>query len=118
MNSDVKHKEVSTAISDDELLLRKFLKKNAYEAQRNEWFTPRLVNKLPPASYAKGRCIMTAVTVLAVVFCFVVLCMVSENFLLSTENLFTLDLLCIYAAMMGAMTLVTLQIIRLIKTYF
>lgn len=101
-----------------EKVVSDFLKKNAITADENKWFTHRVMHQLPPAHTTPGRSIMAIFTLFAVVMCCFVLWYVSQHFSIPRENNITADLLCIYIAIMSSVLLVTLQVIRFIKTYF
>lgn len=105
-------------IDRTEPAIHKFLKDNAIDAAPNEWFTHRVINRLPREHTAPGRWLMTIVTIITVILCYMTLRYVSHNIMLDTENNFSPTLLSIYAATMGAVVLTVLQVIRLIKTYF
>lgn len=99
----------------DDRILRQYLHDKALQPGENPWFTPRLINKLPPAAPTQpGRWVMTTVTLLAVVVCLVALCYIPS----SAANFSLAELLCVYIAIASVVALVAVQIVRLIKTYF
>lgn len=101
--------------SIDDRILRQYLHDNALQPGENPWFTPRLMNKLPPVvPTLPGRWIMTTVTLLAVVVCLVALCYIPS----SAANFSLVELLSVYIATASVVALVAVQIVRLIKTYF
>ncbi len=107
-------------ICDNEEVVSRFLQREAYPESENTWFTPRLMNRLPrKENVPLGRTVMTVVTILSVIICFISLWIVTpQYFPLGGTNHFSLDLLYIHIALASAVILVTLQVIRLIKTYF
>lgn len=102
----------------EEKIVRDFLKSNALAAGENKWFTRRVMHRLPPQQATPGHIIMAVVTLLAVVACCVLLWYIPQYFSIPRENNITPVLLCLYIAITCSILLVTLQVIRFIKTYF
>ena len=112
---DMKRNKTLRDTSIDDRILRQYLHDKALQPGENPWFTPRLMNKLPPvAPMQPGRWVMTTVTLLAVVVCLVALCYIPS----SAVNFSLAELLCVYIAIASVVALVAVQIVRLIKTYF
>ena len=103
---------------NEEVLVKKFLTNNAHTPRHNEWFARRVINRLPSQQSSVCRVIMSITTLIAVIVCGFILYLSTDYILQLKENNITLSLLSIYTAMMSTVILVTLQVIRLIKTYF
>ncbi len=103
---------------NDEKLVQQFLTNNAHKPHTNEWFTKRVINKLPTPKSNICMIIMSITTLIAVVACGALLYLSADYILPLKENNITVSLLSIYTAMISTVILVTLQVIRLIKTYF
>lgn len=104
--------------AQEEKIVRDFLQSNTLTADENKWFTRRVINRLPPKATTPGRTIMAVATLLAVAACCVLLWYTPQHFPIPRENNITAELLCIYVAIICSILLVTLQVIRFIKTYF
>lgn len=112
---DMKRNKMLRDTPADDRILRQYLHDKALQPGENPWFTPRLMNKLPPVAPTQpGRWVMTTVTLLAVVVCLVALCYIPS----SAVNFSLAELLCVYIATASVVALVAVQIVRLIKTYF
>lgn len=96
---------------EDDLQLRQLLKKEAYPATDNRWFTRRVLNRLPASHHRSW--LMTAVYVIVAV-----VCVVSWRTMLTGLNgtVTVRDLL--YMAIMAAVTLYAIlsAVATLVKT--
>lgn len=110
MNSNINNNE--------DRLIQEFVNANKLNPKPNQWFTHRVINKLPRQQQATGRWIMTIITIVAVMACLLMLTTAPQHIYSLKENNFSTVLLCMYIAIMSSVILVVLQVIRLIKTYF
>ena len=55
--------------TDEDLALGRILKEGAHQAPENEWFTRRLLNRLPAREQRRSRLVWAVVSVVALVMC-------------------------------------------------
>lgn len=102
----------------DEIMVKNFLTRHKLEPRDNIWFTQRVSNKLPMRTSVACKVIMILTTLIAIVVCGALLYVIGNHNIPQEENNLSPSLLSIYIAMMSSVILITLQVIRLIKTYF
>lgn len=55
--------------TEEDIALGKLLKQECHQAEENEWFTPRVVNRLPVKEHRRRRRVWSVISLIALVLC-------------------------------------------------
>ena len=105
------HPSILTTLKRDkeDILLAELLKKECHQAETNEWFTPRVLNRLPEKPRSSGKwlkVLIYATVLLGTVGCWFVFCHHQDTNVITVRDIITNALM-----LMGCLTVAVVAIV-------